>query len=240
MIHAPSEVRVVRQLHVVVTVPHHLERAHDALELCLVLGREGDVHRRRVLLEALQALGARDREHVRALRVHPGEAHLAGGVPPLLREGPDGLPHLGVVVEVLLVGARLGLPPVLLREIRLGFEGPREHPAAQGGVGDDPDPELPADRHDVRLEIAGLEAPLLLHAADGAHLVGASDDVRWGLGEPHVLDLALRDELLALLHGLLDGRVGVQAVLVEEIDVPAPELSHAVLVAGADRGWGRV
>ena len=57
-----------------------------------------------------------------------------------------------------------------------------------------------------------------MHRGDGLDGVGAADGLRAGLGEPEVPGLALGDEFLHDSGDVFDGDVGVDAVLVEQVD----------------------
>ena len=98
-----------------------------------------------------------------------------------------------------------------------------QEPAPERRVGDEPDPELAQQRQDLLLRVAGPERVLGLQRRDRVGGVGAADRLGRGLGEPDVADLALLDELAEGADRLLDRRLGVDAVLVVEVDVVGPE-----------------
>ena len=67
-----------------------------------------------------------------------------------------------------------------------------------------------------------------MQRGDGLDGVSAADGLGAGFGHPKVLYLALGDEVLDRAGDLLDGNVGVDAVLVEEIDdIDAEALERA-------------
>ncbi len=53
--------------------------------------------------------------------------------------------------------------------------------------------------------------------------VGAADRLRAGLGQAEMLDLALLDQVLDRAGHVLDRHVGIDAVLIEQIDAVGPE-----------------
>ena len=67
--------------------------------------------------------------------------------------------------------------------------------------------------------VAVRQAPLHLDGGDGVHGVSAAQLAGSALGQADVPDLALLHQALQHGHGLLDGGVGVHAVLVVQVDV---------------------
>ena len=64
--------------------------------------------------------------------------------------------------------------------------------------------------------------------------VGAPDDVNADLGQAEVADLACVDQLADGAGGLFDGYVGVEAVLVEQVDLLNAEPGERALDDLAD------
>ena len=159
----------------------------------------------------------------------------------------DDVCELEVLAQVLAAEARAVAAEVALVELFGRGEAPREKAPSEGRVGDEPDPELNERGHDPRLEIARPQRVLALQRGYLVHGVRASDRLDARLGEADVADLALRDQLGHGADGVLDRRVGVDAVLVVEVDVldaetPQRSLACASHVRGrtVDRAVGRV
>ncbi len=70
-----------------------------------------------------------------------------------------------------------------------------------------------------------------MQGGDGLDGVGAADVLDAGFGEAEVLDLAGGDEVLDGSGYVFDGDIGVDAVLVEEVDGVGPIDSRASLAA---------
>ena len=95
----------------------------------------------------------------------------------------------------------------------------REEALAQRAERDEADaraPRRPAGRR--LLGVARPQRVFALDRRDRLHGVGAADRLRARLREAEVLDLALRDQLLDRSRDVLDRHVGVDAVLVEQVD----------------------
>ena len=194
-----------------------------------VLGAELDVGRGRVLLEVAPALRARDRDEVVALREHPREGQLRGRDALLLGDLRDLGGQLQVGVQVLAGEARAAAAEVLLVELVGRLEAAREEAAPERRVGDEADPELAAGGQHPGLGVAGPQRVLGLHGGDGVDGVRAADGLRRRLAEPEVEHLARLHELGHRADGLLDRHVGIDAVLVVEVDVVGAEpLQRAV------------
>ena len=102
---------------------------------------------------------------------------------------------------------------------------------------------MPSSRssgQDLVLHVAGPQGVLGLERGDRLDGVGAADRGRRCLGEPEVSDLALGDEIGDGSCCLLDRRVGVDAVLVVEVDVVGAEASQRALDGCTDVGGAAV
>jgi hypothetical protein len=75
---------------------------------------------------------------------------------------------------------------------------------------------------------------LTLQCGDRLDGVGAADGGSPGFGHAEVLDLACLDELLDRARGLLDRDVGVDAVLVVQVDHVGAESTQGALDSGPD------
>ena len=139
----------------------------------------------------------------------------------------------------------VGLPRVLgepgdggadiaLRERGRRVDGPGEEPLAQRAVGDEPDPQLLDGREDLLLGRAPPEGVLALERGDGVDCVRAPDGVGSRLGHPEVPHLAGLDQLLDGAGDVLDGDLGVDAVLVVEVDDVDAEPAQRALDGAVD------
>jgi hypothetical protein len=189
-----------------------------------------------VLLEICDALGAGDGNDVPPAVEHPGKRELTRRDAPLGGELLHALGELAVVLEVLAGEAGAVAAEVPLVELLGRAEAPREEAAAKRRVGDEGDAELLQGGQHIGLQVAGPQRVLALHGRDGVHRVGAADRLRGGLREADVAHLAGRDQLRHRADGLLDRRVGVDTVLVVEVDVLHPEALQRGLTGSAHVG----
>lgn len=118
-----------------------------------------------------------------------------------------------------------------------GLGGAGDDAAAQRGVGDEPDAQLPQDREQL-LDVPLEQRELSLQDGNGLDDMRAADGLRAGLAQAEVFHLARVDQLLDGSCHILDRHLGVDAVLVEHIDVVDAEVAQAVVgdladVAGA-------
>jgi hypothetical protein len=111
---------------------------------------------------------------------------------------------------------------------------------AQWGVGDKADAQRPQQRQDRRLGVTGPQGVLRLQGGDPVDGVGAADGVHPRLGQADVADLALGDQLGQGADGVLDRGVGVDAVLVVQVDVVGAEPPQGAVDRGADVGRAAV
>jgi hypothetical protein len=94
-----------------------------------------------------------------------------------------------------------------------------EEPTTERRVGDEPDAEVATGvEHAVVLRIASPQRVLGLERSDRVRRVPAPQRVRRSLAHPEVANLAGSDELAHRADGVLDRHVGVDAVLVVEVD----------------------
>ncbi len=107
-------------------------------------------------------------------------------------------------------------------ELRRLVDGPGEKTLAEGAIGYETDPELVQDRQDLGFGLAPPKGVLALQGRQRLHGVSAADGRRRGLGPAEVLDLARPDEVFYRAGYILDGNVGVDTVLIEQIDTFHP------------------
>ena len=212
-----------------------------------VLLGELDVERGHVLLQVGAALRARDRRHVAARRVHEGERDLPRRTALGRGELVDDLHDGDVVRQVVALEPGLVAAEVALVQVVERAQGAGEEAAAERAVGDESDAELAQRGQDLLLGITRPHRVLGLQGGDRVHRVRPPDGGRCGLGQAEIAHLALGHELAHRPDRLLNRGVGVDAVLVVEVDVvDAEPLQRAVagladvLGAAVDGALGRV
>ena len=84
------------------------------------------------------------------------------------------------------------------------------------------------------LEVALPQRVLALQRRDRVHGVGAADRSLAGLGEAEEAHLALANEVGHRAHDVLDRHGGIDAVLVEQVDVVGAEAAQRALDRLAD------
>ena len=113
-----------------------------------------NVGRRRVFLEPLPPLRARDRDNVVALREQPRERELRRRAAFARGHALHALDDLEVLLEVLALKPRIVSPPVVGREVVHGRVAARQKAAAERTVCHETDPQLAADVEQAVFRIA--------------------------------------------------------------------------------------
>ena len=108
-------------------------------------------------------------------------------------------------------------------------QGAGQQAAHERREGQEADAELLAGREHLVLDAALEQRVLALHAGDRVHRSGAAQVGRQRLGEADEPDLPLLDQLRERADGLLDRRLGVDAVLLVEVDGLDAEAAQARL-----------
>ena len=199
-----------------------------------------DVGRRRVLLQVLPPLGARDRHDVVALGQEPRQGELARRDVSLGGDFLHPLDQREVLLEVLALESRRLAAPVSLGNVLGALEPAGEEASSQRAVGHKPDAQLANRGQDLLFRVAAPERVFGLERRDGVFGVGPADGRRRRLRQPQVADLPLPDQLRHGPHGLLDGDVRIDAVLVVEVDVVhAQALEGTVAATGGRTRAGR-
>ena len=181
-----------------------------------------------------RALGARDGDDVLALGHHPGERKLGrrdvtgGG------KVVDAVGEMQVLLERVLLEARIRAPPVVLGQVGHRADLPREEAATQRRVRDQTDAELPQRVEDTGLGVARPQRILALHGRDRMGRVRPPDRLRRCFGQAEVAHLPLLDQLGHRADRLLDRHARIDAMLVEEVDVPDPETLERALACAPD------
>ena len=173
-----------------------------------------------VLLEVLAALRARDRHDVVALREHPRERELRGRAALLRRRSPARARRGRGSSRSSRPGSAAGSGGSRRRarsSKRLICAG--QEAAAERAVGDEADAELAARRRGRRPRGRASRASTRSAARRSGAPRGARASVAGaGLGEAEVAHLARAHELRHRADRLLDRHVGIDAVLVVEVD----------------------
>ncbi len=200
-----------------------------------LFGGEMDVAGGGVFFEVLAALGAGNGNEVNAFAEDPGEGELAGLDTFAIGDGADAIDEDLVLIEVVAGEAWVArFAKVLSVELRVFGDGAGEEAAAEGRVGDEADAELAADRDDFGFGVALPKGVFGLESGDGVNFVGASDGGGGGFRKAEVFNLASFDELGHGADGVFDRGVGIDAVLVVEIDVIEAEALERSIAGLAD------
>ena len=203
------------------------------------LGRESDVHGAQTVCELRPGARNDDRAGDARLLRHPGERHLAGCGPLLMRQGGDHLQHPeGGVGEVGVPSPpappqpaprwRRLATPVLTAEIATGQGGPREYGEAVGlGHGDQLSLDAAVQQMIRRLLAYDAVQPEFFRHPQRFHQLPGGE----GAGA-EVAHLAAADEVVQGPQGLVDGDGRQGALELVEIDViglQPPERGLALL-----------
>src|SRR5258706_946780 len=187
----------------------------DALQ---VVARELDFERVEVLVDALLALGAGDRNDLPALREQPGEHELRRRAFFLRGELLEALDDLHVRVEVLGLEARVLQAAIAFGQVRLALHRAGEHATPERRVSDERDAELAAAGERFLAVLPVEQRILVLHRRDRMHLVRAADRFGPRLRQAELAHFALLEQALHRAHRVLDRRIRVDTVLVVEVD----------------------
>lgn len=151
------------------------------------------LQRTQVLLEVLDLLRPRDRNHILPLRHQPRQRQLPhrAALPPRNRTQ---LPHqLEVFREILLGEPRHASPAVVRVEVLGAFVPSRQHAAAERAVGDGRDAERAARGEEVGtgglLDVEGEGGVFDLGGEDGVDGGGAAEGRGGAFGEAEVVNL---------------------------------------------------
>ena len=196
--------------------------------------RELEVDGAEVVFEVLEALGAGDGDDVVALGEDPCEGELGRGAAEFGGDGFYGFGEVEVAGEVFALEAGVVLAPVVFGDVGGGLKASGEESAAEGRVGDEADAELAAGGEDFVFWIAGPEGVFGLEGRDGMDLGGAAEGGGSGFGHAEVADFSGGDELGHGSKGVFNGDVGIDAVLVVEVDVVEVEAFEAGVAGLAD------
>ena len=133
-------------------------------------------------------------------------------------------------------------------ELRVLVDLAGQEPGAERAERHEPYAQLLQRRQQLDLRAAPEQRILALHRGDGQHRVGAANGLHACFRQAEMLHLACGDQLLDRASDILDRHVGIDAVLIEQVDpvgTKAPEagvrdrldvLRAAVRAAGAGAG----
>ena len=130
----------------------------------------------------------------------------------------DGIDDRQIFRHVFGRIARIVAPPVMRGQIIETAYTPRQKPPAERAVRHEADAMLATGGKDVVLDIALPDRIFALQRGDRMDFRGAAHGLGGGFGEADVADLALLHQLGHAAHGLLDRHVGIDAVLIEQVD----------------------
>src|SRR5438270_4121617 len=183
-----------------------------------LLGSQPHLQCAEIFLKPLDPLGARDRDHVGALRQEPGKAELRDGAALVGGDRLDAFDERAVLLKILTGEARVTGAGVALGEVGEIRHNAGEQAAAQGCVGDKRHAEI-ARRLARFLRLLAVEQRIFaLHRGDRVYRMGAPNALGVRLAEPVVAHVGLLDEAAHRADRVLDRHARVDAVLVVEVD----------------------
>src|SRR5947207_11735366 len=194
-----------------------------------LLGSQPHLQCAEIFLQPLDPLGARNRDHVGALRQEPGKAELRHGAALVGGDRLDAFDQRAVLLKILTGETRVAGAGVALGEVGEIGNDTGQETAAERRVGDKRHAEI-ARRLARFLRLLAVEQRIFaLHGGDRVYRMGAPDALGVRLAEPEVAYLALLDEAAHRAVRVLDRHARVDAVLVVEIDRVDPQPLQASL-----------
>src|SRR5512143_134098 len=160
-----------------------------------------------------------NRHDVATLVKQPRERDLAGRDTLLRGERAHHRGSAYVRVEILTRKARIAPAVVALRILLRALRRAGQESAAERTERHEPDAELPQGGDDARLEVPFPERVLALQSRNRGDRVCTADRLFARLGQAEEPYLALGDELGHRTDHVLDRHHGIDAVLVQEVDV---------------------
>ena len=188
-----------------------------------------------VFFQIFSALGARNGDDVVSLRHHPGESELRRLASFFDGEFVDLVNEVEILLEIFALEAGRVSAVIVGSEIFKALDLSGEESAAERTVGDEADAEFAAGvEHAIGFGIACPERVFGLQRGDGMDFHGAAKSFRAGFGETEEADLAFADEFGHRSDRVFDGGIGIDAVLVVEVDGFDSEAAKAGLAGFAD------
>src|SRR5215213_7623021 len=111
---------------------------------------------------------------------------------------------------------------------------PVRKPCPSGDQGTNPMPSSAQAWQHLRVGLPGPDRVLVLNRGNRLDGVGAADGVRPGLGQAEVGDLPGVDQVLHSAGDVLERHLGVDAVLVQQVDPVGPKPAQRLLDRGTD------
>jgi hypothetical protein len=171
-----------------------------------------------IFLQILAPLGTGDGDDVVVLRQHPRQRKLRRLAAFLLRDLLDFVYEVEILLEVFSLETGRESAVVVRGEIFEALELSGEKPAAERAVGDEAYAEFTAGREQFVFRLAAPQGIFGLQRANGMNFCGPAQGLRGGFREPYVADLSFLQKLSHGADRFFDGRGGIDAVLVVEID----------------------
>src|ERR1700732_1492254 len=174
--------------------------------------------RSKILIEIRSPLCARNGYYVFSPRKHPRQRELRGSAAFLGCNFLNSLNQFQVLLEVLALKSRSMPAVIVLRDILKFLELARQKTAAKRAVCDESNSQLVADGKDFVFGIARPQRVLRLEGRNGMCGVSAPDRLRSRFGESEPTNFTLFDQAGHCAHCLFDGHVGIDPMLIVEIN----------------------
>src|SRR5208337_1234817 len=175
--------------------------------------RRGDV-----LLETLEFRRARDRNDPRSLREEPGKGDLSRCGLLLSCESAKHIDQSLIRFSILWREAGNDVAEVVLVELRLLVDRTGQEAFAERAKGNESDAEFFERRDDLSLRLSPPQRVFALECSHRLDFVRATNRLDARFGEAEVPDLALLNEVLHGSGDVFNRHVGIDAVLIEEVD----------------------
>ncbi len=196
--------------------------------------RQYDIGGAEVFLQPVQLGRAGDRHDPRLLRQQPGQRDLRRRRAFLRRDSSDGID------QALIGGAGLGrkarhdVAEIVGAEGRVGVDGSGQKPLAERAERHESDAQVFEQEQDFGLGLAPPQRILALQGGDGLDGMGAADRGGAGFGQTEGAHLALGNQVAHRTGDVLHRHVGIDAVLVEQVDDVGLQPLQRGLGDGAD------
>jgi hypothetical protein len=183
-----------------------------------VVRGQHDVDGAEVFFETVQLRGAGNRHDPRLPREQPRERDLCRRGVLFSRDAFHEIDDVLIGFAVLRREPRHGVAKVGGVERRRLVDLPGEEAFAEGAEGDESDAELLEHRQDLLLGLSPPDRVLALQRRHGLHGVRAADVLHARFGQTEVLHFSFADQLFDRAGDVLHRHVGIDAMLVEEVD----------------------
>src|SRR5690606_29459331 len=142
-----------------------------------------------------------------------------------------------VFLEVPWLVARVVPPEISLGILRRRYRRTRQKAPAQRAEGDETDPQLPDDGNQPLLQVPLPEGVLALKGGDGVDGVSSPKRRLARLRKAEEAHLSRRDEVGHRSYRVLDRDLGIDPVLVEQVDMIHPQATQGAVHCFADARW---